>query len=316
MFHCNISCAYGTVYPLDFENLRLFRDIAQLRSFSKAAALHGVSQSAASQHIQDLERRLDIVLLDRSTRPLSVTEAGKLYLDFCREVLRRAEDFEAALDSLKEQAHGTVRVAAIYSVGLSEMSELEREFSERFPRGHLQVEYLRPEKVYEAVAGDRADLGLVSYPEPTREIMVIPWRREEMVLAVSPYHPLASLSIAHPRDLNGVDFVGFDEDLPIHKAITRFLEDHDAHVHVVLRFDNIQMIKEAVAHRMGVSIMPARVMQQDLMQGRLAAIAIAGDRLYRPLGIIHRRKKKFNRISQGFLDLLEEKPAGVLVGIE
>ncbi len=301
---------------MDFENLRLFRDIAQLRSFSKAAALHGVSQSAASQHIQDLERRLDIVLLDRSTRPLSVTEAGKLYLDFCREVLRRAEDFEAALDSLKEQAHGTVRVAAIYSVGLSEMSELEREFSERFPRGHLQVEYLRPEKVYEAVAGDRADLGLVSYPEPTREIMVIPWRREEMVLAVSPYHPLASLSIAHPRDLNGVDFVGFDEDLPIHKAITRFLEDHDAHVHVVLRFDNIQMIKEAVAHRMGVSIMPARVMQQDLMQGRLAAIAIAGDRLYRPLGIIHRRKKKFNRISQGFLDLLEEKPAGVLVGIE
>jgi DNA-binding transcriptional LysR family regulator len=300
---------------LDFDNLRLFRDIAQFRSFSKAAAQHGISQSAASQHILDLERRLDAVLLDRSTRPLTVTDAGKLYLDFCRDVLRRVEDFEAALDTLKDQAHGTVRVAAIYSVGLSEMAELEREFAERFPRGRLQVEYLRPEKVYEAVAGDRADLGLVSYPEATREITVIPWRREEMVVAAAPSHHLASLKAAYPRDLNGVDFVGFDEDLPIHKAITRFLEDHDAHVHVVLRFDNIQMIKEAVSHRMGVSIMPARVMQQDLAQGRLAAIPIAGDPLYRPLGIIHRRKKKFNRSGQGFLELLERKPSGELVGI-
>jgi len=301
---------------LDFDNLQLFKDIAQLRSFSKAAVHHHISQSAASQHVQELERRLDIILLDRSTRPLTVTDAGKLYLDFCRDVLRRSEDFEAALDRLKEQAHGTVRVAAIYSVGLSEMSDLEREFSQRFPRGHLQVEYLRPEKIYEAVGGDRADLGLVSYPEPTRDITVLPWREEEMVLAASPSHSLAQAVMVYPRDLSGVDFVGFDEDLPIQKAITRFLEEHDTQVHVVLRFDNIQMIKEAVAHRMGVSIMPARVLQQELLQGRLAAIPIAGALLNRPLGIIHRRKKKFNRISQGFLDLLEQKPAGVLVGVE
>ena len=300
---------------MDFDNLQLFKDIAQLRSFSKAAVQHHISQSAASQHVQELERRLDIVLLDRSTRPLTVTDAGKLYLDFCRDVLRRSEDFEAALDGLKEQAHGTVRVAAIYSVGLSEMSDLEREFAKRFPRGHLQVEYLRPEKIYEAVVGDRADLGLVSYPEPTRDITVLPWREEEMVLAASPSHPLAQANMVRPHDLSGVDFVGFDEELPIHKAITRFLEEHDTQVHVVLRFDNIQMIKEAVAHRMGVSIMPARVLQQDLLQGRLAAIPIAGAPLYRPLGIIHRRKKKFNRISQGFLELLEQKPAGVLVGV-
>jgi DNA-binding transcriptional LysR family regulator len=314
--YCNINCAYVSLERLDFDNLQLFKDIAQLRSFSRAAVQHHISQSAASQHVQELERRLDIILLDRSTRPLTVTEAGKLYLDFCREVLRRSEDFEAALDRLKEQAHGTVRVAAIYSVGLSEMSDLEREFSQRFPRGHLQVEYLRPEKIYEAVGGDRADLGLVSYPEPTRDITVLPWREEEMVLAVSPSHPLAQANMVHPHDLNGLDFVGFDEDLPIQKAINRFLEEHDTQVHVVLRFDNIQMIKEAVVHRMGVSIMPARVLQQDLLQGRLAAIPIAGAPLHRPLGIIHRRKKKFNRISQGFLELLEQKPAGVLVGVE
>ena len=177
--------------PLSFENLKLFKDIAQTRSVSRGAALNDVSQSAASQHVQELERQLEATLLDRSTRPLAITEAGRLYLDFCKDVLRRREDFEAALDRMKNQVEGTVRVAAIYSVGLSEMADLEQRFTALFPEATVQAEYLRPEKVYEAVLADRVDLGIVSYPEPTREITVIPWRREEMAVVASPYHPLA-----------------------------------------------------------------------------------------------------------------------------
>ncbi len=189
---------------MTFDSLKLFKDIAQDRSFSKGATLNGISQSAASQSLQDLERQLGISLLDRSTRPLSLTDAGKLYLEMCRDVLRRRDDFDAALDLLKSQVEGTVRVASIYSVGLSEMSQLEQEFSRRHPQARLEVEYLRPEKVYEAVVTDRADLGLLSYPEPNKSVTVRPWRDEEMVLAASPYHPLANKSEVRPEDLDGV----------------------------------------------------------------------------------------------------------------
>ena len=125
-------------------------------------------------------------LLDRSTRPLTVTPAGRSTLDFCRDALHRKEEFEVALERLKQEVEGTVRVASIYSVGLSEMVQLEKEFGPAPARSRLEVEYLRPEKVYEAVLADEADLGLVSYPEPSRDITVIPWRQEEMVLAASP----------------------------------------------------------------------------------------------------------------------------------
>src|SRR5579862_4365076 len=114
--------------PVNYENLKLFKDIAQARSFSRAAALNEVSQSAASQHVQDLDKGFGTVFLDRSTRPLSVTPAGLLYLDFCRDTLRRMEEFEVALERLKLDVEGTVRVASIYSVGLSEMVLLEQEF--------------------------------------------------------------------------------------------------------------------------------------------------------------------------------------------
>jgi DNA-binding transcriptional LysR family regulator len=303
---------YVIVGAVDYENLQLFKDIAQFRSFSRGAAMNKVSQSAASQHVQDLEEGLGVELLDRSTRPLAVTPAGHLYGEFCRDVLRRKEDFEAALEQLKKQVEGTVRVASIYSVGLSEMVQLEQEFGRRQPDAQLEVDYLRPEKVYEAVATGQADLGLVSYPEPSREITVIPWREEEMVLAASPYHPLAGRGPIEPSELNGVDFIGFDDDLPIRREVDRYLREQGVEVSQAFHFDNLQMIKEAVAHRVGVSIMPARIMLDEIAQGRLVAIPIAAPELYRPLGIIHRRKKRFQRAAQAFMDLLCEKPAAEL----
>ncbi len=94
---------------------KLFRDVALQRNVSRAAAANGISQSAATQHIQELERRFGTELLDRRTRPVGLTEAGKLYLEFCRDVGRRAEEFEAALEQIRETASGELRVASIYS---------------------------------------------------------------------------------------------------------------------------------------------------------------------------------------------------------
>ncbi len=294
------------------ESLKLFRDIAQTRSFSRGASLNSVSQSAASQQVQELEQELGIELLDRSTRPLVVTAAGHLYSEYCRDVLRRREELDVAIDRMKQEVQGTVRVASIYSVGLSEMVQLEQEFGRRLPEAKLEVEYLRPEKVYWSVLSDAADLGLVSYPEPSREITVLPWRQEEMVVAASPYHPLAQRTAANLTDLEGVDFIGFDDDLPIARDIERFLNGQGIKVNITLHFDNIQMIKEAVAHRVGVSIMPARIMKDEIAQGRLVAIPIPAPELYRPLGIIHRKKKRFYPVAQAFLELLCEKPTDAM----
>ncbi len=293
---------------MNFAHLKLFKDIGQGRSVSKGASLNEISQSAASQHIQELEKELSAQLLDRTTRPLTMTPAGRLYYELCRDVLRRREEFDSALGHLLSEVEGTVRVASIYSVGLSEMWRLETEFARRFPDANLRVDYLRPEKVYASVEADQADLGLVSYPEAAREIAVVPWRHEEMVLACTPYHPLARLDEVTPEALNGVDFIGFDDDLPIRREVDRWLREHGVTVNLVMHFDNLQMIKEAVALGSGVSIAPARVLEAEIGQGRLVAVKLRAPGLYRPLGIIHRKRKKFNRATQSFLDLLQEAP--------
>ena len=284
--------------------LRLFKEIAATRSMSKGAAHCGVSQSAASQHVQEVERQLGTVLLDRSKRPIELTPAGRLYADYCREALRHREEFEQELETLKAKVEGTVRVASIYSIGLSEMGRLQEEFSAGYPEAHLHVEYMRPDRIYEAVGNDSADLGMVSYPQSSREIAAIAWRDEEMQLAVPPDHKLASWRTARLEDLQGQDFVGFDEDLSIRREVDRFLRANAVAVNLTLQFDNIQMIKEAVAVGRGVSILPARTMQAEIAQGRLAAVPLDAPGLVRPVGVVHRRHKKLNRAAQAFVELL------------
>ena len=291
---------------MSFQELQLFKEIAANRSMSRGAAHCGVSQSAATQHVQEVERRLGVTLFDRTKRPLALTGAGRLYADFCREVLSREELFQVELEKWKGEVDGTVRVASIYSIGLTEMNRLQQEFAQRYPEARLQVEYMRPDKIYDAVREGTADLGLVSYPESSREITAIPWRSEEMQLAVVPSHPLASRAEVFPQDLDGQDFVGFDEDLSIRRELERFFRTQGIAVNLVMHFDNIQMIKEAVALGRGVSILPARTMQAEIEQGRLVAVPLRAPELVRPVGILHQKKKKLNAAATRFVAMVTE----------
>ncbi len=164
--------------------------------------------------------------------------------------------------------------------------------------------YFRPDKVYEAVINEAADLGLVSYPEAARGLSVIPWRDETMAVALPPAHRLCGRAKLRPRDLDAENFVAFDADLTIRKDVDRFLREQGVAVRVAMSFDNIQMVKEAVALGHGLSILPDRTMQNEVEQGRLKVVRLEAPGLVRPVGVVHRKRKKFNRATRAFLRAL------------
>jgi DNA-binding transcriptional LysR family regulator len=245
-----------------------------------------------------------VQLLDRSTRPLGLTAAGRLYAELCRDVLRCEENFVVALDGVKAEVEGTVRIASIYSIGLSEMQHLREEFADACPGAQLHVEYLRPAKVYEAILQDQADLGFISYPESRRDLTVVPWRQERMTVAVYPTHRFAGRVRLLPADLNGESFIAFDDEVIIRRELDRFFRENNVELEIVAQFDNIQSIKEAVALGSGISILPERTMLGEVEQGRLISVPLIAPELIRPTGIIHRKKKKLTRAALEFLSLI------------
>lgn len=287
------------------DTLRLYADIARLRSLSQAAQRHGITQSAASQRMAQLEKSIGVALLDRSVRPLGLTEAGRLYLNGVQEALAAMDAAEAKVKALtaapltagSAAAHlrlrGEVRVAAIYSAGMELLGDLAHSFAKTHPGVTLHVEYQKPDSVYRAVVDGQADLGIVSYPERMAQVRVLPLRDEPMGL-VGPARPgstALALALAAPggvraADLSGIPMLGFDLALPIGRRIEQHLKKNGcAEAQIEHRFDNIDSIKSAILAMNLPAILPLCCAKREIAQGLLRAVPLAPE-LARPIAVI------------------------------
>jgi DNA-binding transcriptional LysR family regulator len=292
---------------MQFESLRVFCDVARFRSFSQAAQSNNLSQSAASQIVLQLERRLGAQLVNRSIRPLQLTSLGKAYYEGCKGLVKQYQELEASIRDAQGQLDVQVQVAAIYSVGLGDMGKYIDILAARQPNAKVQIEYLHPDRVYEKVLDGTADFGLVSFPRKSRELSALPWRDEEMVLACPPSHPLARHKAVKPGQLQGHDYVAFDKGLVIRREVDRFLREQGVSVTPTLEFDNIENIKKAVQVAAGVALLPKPTLRAELEAGTLAAVPLAGLRFFRPLGIIQRRQSKLSSATLRFIDILRHQ---------
>jgi DNA-binding transcriptional LysR family regulator len=291
---------------VNLKALKVFCDVVNRRSFSKAAHNNGLTQSGASQVVHQLEERLGVKLIDRSKRPFVLTAEGEVYYEGCRPIVQRYVALEEEVRTMREEVAGRVRVASIYSVGLSHMNEFIQHFMGLYPKANIRLDYEHPGRVYDLVENDQVDLGLVSFPKSTRTIAALNWREEPMVLVCSPQHPLARVERVRVEDLQGVNMVGFDQGLKIRRAIDRALAAHGVHANLVMAFDNIETLKRAIEIDAGVSLLPEPTVVREVQLGSLAARPLANEKLVRPIGIIFRRGKELGTAARRFMQLLQE----------
>jgi DNA-binding transcriptional LysR family regulator len=292
---------------MHLETLRLYCDVVRHRSFSRGAQSNFVSQSAASQAVQQLESHVGASLIDRTKRPFVVTPEGQAFYEACRALLESWEKATATVTAVKARVSGTVRVAAIYSVGLHEVSRHMQRFMSLYPAARVQLECLHPHKVVEAVLTGEADVGILSYPPPNRALAIVSLRDEPMAFVCHPGHRLARRRTVLPTDLGGEPFIAFDRELTIRKSIDRALRQRNVKLNIVMEFDNIETIKQAIIIDQGVSILPRHTVESEVSGHTLAAAAINIPDLVRPVGIIHRRSKPLTPTVTRFIELLKQE---------
>jgi DNA-binding transcriptional LysR family regulator len=221
-------------------------------------------------------------------------------------VLEKFEETVARVKGAQASGDAVIRVAAIYSVNMRDMTGRVQAFSREHAEAKVEVEYAHPDRVVERVLNNEADLGIISYPDERKGLTVLPWHEQEMVLVCTPTHRLARARSVEVEDLRDEIFVGFDSDLVIAKKIDRYLKDHDVDPTVAVRFDNIEAAKRAVEAGSGVAILPRPTLERELQLGTLAAVPLAGRRFTRPLGIIHRKGRKLYPNTEAFIAVLKQ----------
>ena len=303
---------------MHLEALHIFCDVVRHQSFSRGASANAVSQSAASQAIRQLERRLGAQLIDRSKRPWQLTPEGKLFFQGCQDLVARFQELEDAIHRRLVRSGYTLRVAAIYSVGLHDMSQYVDQFRASVPGAEVELEYMHPDQVYERVLSDQADLGLISFANPGRELTAHPWRSEPMVVACLPSHRLAHRRASRkagidPAALAGEHFVSFDRGLTIRRETDRFLRRHEIEVEIVAEFDNIETIKQAVEEGAGIAVLPEPTLRREVSRHTLLSLPFAASstdgQFMRSLSVIHRRRRRLNAVVTEFIKLLCQEDA-------
>jgi len=291
---------------MQIESLKVFCDLVETESFTKAAQINQVTQSAVSQQISSLERLFTSLLIERSKKKFRLTREGEVLYDYSRQILQTYDLMHSKIQEIKEIVAGTIRLATIYSIGLHALPPYIKKLLTSFPSVNVHVEYRRANQVYEDVLGNIVDLGLVSYPEKNGKLEFVPLWKDKLVLICHPQNPFAKSKSIKLADIIGQKFIAFEPDIPTRKAIDKILKEHNVTVQNVMEFDNIETVKRAVEIDSGISIVPETTIVQELAKKTLVAVEFKDGEFLRPSAAIYKKGKVLSPAMKQFLAILKE----------
>jgi DNA-binding transcriptional LysR family regulator len=291
---------------MQIETLKMFCDLAESESFTKAAQINGVTQSAVSQQINALERIFKSVLIERSKKMFRLTSEGQTLYDYSKQIIQTYESLHSKLQDLKDIISGTIRVATIYSIGLHDLPPYIKRFMTSYPTVNIHVEYRRANQVYEDVLSNVVDMGLIAYPTKDAKLEIVPLRKEPLVVICHPQHPFAKQKSVKLKSLAEQKIIGFEPDIPTRKALDKILKQHGVEVRHAMEFDNVETVKRAVEIDAGISIVPLGTVDQEISKQTLAALPIDDGDFFRPLAAIYKKNKVLSPAMKQFLGILKE----------
>lgn len=292
---------------MQIESLKVFCDLAETESFTKAAQINHITQSAVSQQISSLERQFKALLIERSKKKFRLTREGQVLYDAAKQIVQTFEQLHTQLQELKDIISGTVRVATIYSIGLHALPPYIKRYLQSYPTVNVHVEYRRASQVYEDVLGNVVDIGLIAYPHRDSKIETVMLPPEPMAVICHPQHPLAKNKTIKLSALSGQNFIAFEPDIPTQRAIDRVLREFGVQVVTVMEFDNVETVKRAVEINAGVSIVPLTTVKREVEKNTLAVVRVSDADLTRPIAAIYKKNKVLSTAMKQFIAMLKEE---------
>lgn len=287
---------------MQLESLKMFCDVVETGSFSRAAQLNHVTQSAVSQQIRALETRYGQKLLSRSARQVTPTPAGERLFRGCKEILSRFAEVEQEIREQSSEVAGTTTVSTIYSVGLHELASVQKQLLKTHPKVNMRLNYRRNDQVYDDVILGAAEIGVVAYPQPRAGVDIHPFREDKMLVVCAPNHTFATKAKVSLTALSGVPFIAFDREAPTRKALDRLFREKNLDLNPVMEMDNVETIKRAVEMGLGVGILPSATVHGEIRAGTLVAKPFAEGPVTRPIGLLIRKGKYLDRASSAVLE--------------
>jgi LysR family cyn operon transcriptional activator len=227
---------------MELRHLRYFLAVADTRSFTRAAERLHVTQPTLSHQIKQLEQMAGTVLLDRSTKEVELTAAGRLFKPFCERILKELEASALAISELAGLMRGTLRMAVFHSFSHSMLPKIMSEFALRYPGVRVTTQLIPRADMERALIDAELDMAVAYASGDNDQIVAEPLFEEELVLVAGSECPYAGRKSIPMRELAKLPLVLLTQEFGARQFVDRFFTEARQHAHVVLEMNAIDPI--------------------------------------------------------------------------
>lgn len=292
---------------MDLGQIEAFVQVANHRSFSKAAEALYLTQPSVSARIQGLERDLGEQLFARDGRGVRLTEVGASFLPYARRVLKTLQDGRDALEGVRSLEMGALRLGSVVTVGTYVLPGILKEFCSRYPRLEVSVHTGPSDQVVQMVLADEVQLALartVAHPD----VEAVPLYEDEVVLVTAPQHSLAATGRVEIEDLSRQPLIIFSRGSGYYALVQGALREAGVVPRTAMEMDSMEATKKMVEVGLGIAMLPRVSAERELEQGMLLEIKVNGMTMpRREISAVYRRNRRLSRAALAFLELLGER---------
>jgi DNA-binding transcriptional LysR family regulator len=297
---------------MNLHHLRLFAAVVEQGGFTKAARVLRLSQPAISKSLNELERQLHVSLLERGTRGVNLTDAGKALYGRARELFGVERVAEKELRELRGLKRGTLRVAASTTVATYMLPPVLGRFHMRHPSVRIRATSANTRSVLRLLLESRTDVALVEGPISHEGVDVIPWREDELVVIANPGHPLTQQSNVGAEDLMRETVLVREPGSGTREVAERALALHGLRLSRTMRLGGTEAIKQGVAAGLGIAIVSRAAAADQITLGRIVVVPVRGLQIRRELTQLRLRHRSDSMAARELRLLLDEESGSSL----
>ena len=278
--------------PFTLQQLRILKAVATEKNFTKAAEILYLSQPSLSKQIKTLEKNLDILLINRENNRISLTENGKVFLQYSERILALCEESCRALIDLKNGDRGSLHIGTSQTVGTYLMPQILALFAQNYPQINLKVQVNSTPIIAKNLLKGEIDIALVGGNIPNKlkkNLIIQDFVEDEISLIISTSHPFSKKKKINKEDLYYLNFITLNLNSPIQKFIENILiknQIETKQLKVVMQLNSIEGIKTAVSLGLGAAFVSSSTIKKELELKTIKVLKIKNIQITRTLFIV------------------------------
>lgn len=286
------------------QQLRLFEAVARHKSFTRAAEEIHLSQPAVSIQVKRLEENVGLTLFDQIGKRITLTEAGRELYAASRDVLGRLAELDGAIDSLKGEVAGTLRVTAVTSAKYF-LPHLLGAFLRRYPDVEPKLKVVNRQAMLERIADNEDDLYVMGHVPDELDVEAFYFLDNIISVVASPDHPLANKRKVSLKQLEKERFLVRETGSGNRKVVSEFFEKKGIVINPSMELGSAEAIKQGVMAGLGISALSLHNLRLEVAARQIVVLKVEGFPLRRRWNVVHRKGKSLSYAAQSFIEFLQ-----------